>query len=74
MNPNPPVSVPAVAGFAQAAPLPPVHVVGARGFVAVGFPIWVRFRIFWKFIRRVSFMLSRKLKTRPKLIDSEGRL
>ena len=41
--------------------------------MAVGFPIWVRLKMFWKFIRMVSFMLSRKLKTRPKLIDSAGR-
>ena len=31
MNPNPPVSLPEVAGFAQAAPLHPVQVVGVRG-------------------------------------------
>ena len=37
MNPNPPVSLPAVVGLVQVAPLPPVLVVGARGLVAAGF-------------------------------------
>ena len=47
--------------------------VGASGFVAVGLFSWVRLKTFWKFIRRVSLYLSRKLNTRPRLIDSAGR-
>jgi hypothetical protein len=44
----------------------------ARRFVAVGFDSGVLLKMFLKFIRILSAMLSRKRKMRPRLIDSAG--